>query len=36
MENITGTWALVKTKAVAENGEPTPIAPFGGENLSAV
>ena len=33
MENITGTWALVKTKAVDENGEPTPVAPFGGENF---
>ena len=33
MENITGTWALVKTEAVDENGRPTPVAPFGGESF---
>ena len=33
LENITGTWALVKTEAVDENGRPTPVAPFGGESF---
>ena len=33
LENITGTWALVKTEAVDENGQPTPVAPFGGESF---
>ena len=34
MENIVGTWALIKTKAVDANGTPTKTAPFGGTDFS--
>jgi len=33
MENIVGTWALIKTKAVDANGTPTKTAPFGGTDF---
>ena len=33
MENIVGTWALIKTKAVDADGTPTKTAPFGGTDF---
>ena len=33
MENIIGTWALLRTEAVDANGKPTSVAPFGGTNF---
>ena len=33
MENIIGTWALLRTEAVDANGKPTSVAPFGGANF---
>ena len=35
MENIVGTWALIKTKAVDANGTPAKTTPFGGTDLLA-
>ena len=33
MENIIGTWALLRTEAVDANGKLTSVAPFGGTNF---
>jgi hypothetical protein len=33
LENIIGTWALIKTQAVNANDKPTAVAPFGGADF---
>jgi len=33
LENIIGTWALLKTESVDANGKPTSVAPFGSTNF---